>query len=207
MQKFTTLINAVKQRISFSQMMLTLSIFITAVLMTICVIKTHQQKQALKTLMLSQFSQVNYNLKNLSSQLETKPVATPEQVSVLEKRLDSIQQFLPKLNSSDEIKQLQKLIFANNKAILQKINSMQIQSEVLKKFIKQKYLSISQLPFKVTSIDIWNDRPEVTIYTDEGYHLIGLDDFYLGWTLTDVSFDPAYAVFQNSQKNQIKVRF
>jgi hypothetical protein len=67
------------------------------------------------------------------------------------------------------------------------------------------YLSPRSLPFRVSSIDIWNGTPEATIYHGYSADLMEKDEVRDGWQLIHLSFDNGKVVFQNKRHQRVRV--
>jgi hypothetical protein len=67
------------------------------------------------------------------------------------------------------------------------------------------YLSPKVLPFRVSSIDIWNGTKEATIYRGYTADLMGKGEECKGWRLVQMSFARGEVVFQNRRRQLVRV--
>ncbi len=155
-----------------------------------------------------QLNSIETHLNNLSTQINKSKTVNPVTVEALSQQLNAIQQGLTNLNQQNNFKNLQTTLENSQQAMVEKLQSLQKNLQQLKQRLSpQVYLPLSTLPFKVISIDIWNGEPEATIMIDGNATLMAKSDTYAGWTLTDISFDPACAIFLNNHHQLVKVNF
>lgn len=68
-----------------------------------------------------------------------------------------------------------------------------------------RYLPPKVLPFRVSSIDIWNGTKEATIYHGYTADLMGKGEECKGWRLVQMSFARGEVVFQNRRRQLVRV--
>lgn len=108
------------------------------------------------------------------------------------------------------INDIENLLVANNQSLTEKMTQLQV---LLQKEHKNNSLTSrlilrgSSLPFKVTSIDVWNGQAMATVTLNGYTDLMAKGDTREGWTLVDISFDPASAVFRNLRNQMVKLNF
>lgn len=120
--------------------------------------------------------------------------ATQIQIQALQADITQLHAFL--------ISPQHKNIPSNNNAPTKKQNSNE-----LKKFDTPQhiYLSAKSLPFRVSSIDIWNGTPQATIYDKNGVDLMGKNESRGGWRLVRMSFDTGKVLFQNRHHQFVRL--
>lgn len=76
---------------------------------------------------------------------------------------------------------------------------------IKKAVIPPNYLDASHLPFKVLGIDYWNGEPKVTISISGQNDLAGQGESRDGWLITAIDANAHTVIFQNTQKQLVKV--
>lgn len=196
-------------KLRFSKRLFYCCLFITLSFLMVSIafiyFKVSQPKTAInpQQLVMKRLENIQNNLQILSTEVRVLPTISPETMQTIAHQLDSLQQGLTQISTESSVRKLQDTIVAGNQTILQQIQSIQQTLTPLKqKSSSLENLPQTSLPFKVIGIDSWNDVPEATVMISHTANLMAKNDSLSGWTLIDLSLEPARAIFQN-QANQI----
>jgi DNA repair exonuclease SbcCD ATPase subunit len=146
------------------------------------------------------------------SQLTQLQVTTNEQLAKLTRQLHTLQVALIKHDEQAAEQEQRVNTFGSS---LQELSTHvnQVQSQVknlgrqMKNQAEPHYLSSSLLPFRVVGIDIWNGSSKVTVKLHDELNLMAVNDSLAGWTLINVSVEPAVAIFKSRHGQFVKVTF
>ena len=166
------------------------------------------QKNEQEQLVFQQLNRIENHLATVNQSLQNTHSSSSEQFTHLSNQLNSIQQSISQLNSDERVQQLKTVFSETNQAVIDKLQNLQQTLQQLKKqMTPRQFLSAKALPFKVTSVDIWNGEPQATITIDGSSMLLAKEDTQSGWMLTDISFEPALVIFKNTKQQFVKITF
>lgn len=155
----------------------------------------------------SQSDHIQKDLTAVTKQFQVSHSLTSQKIDAIERRFLGIEQSMKMLTTQTDITQLKILIEEKNQNIMNQLRDLQHGTKPMKRqaAVPDIYLSPKVLPFKILTVDIWNGEPQVTIMVKGKVTLMGKQDTYLGWTLKNISFNPALAVFSNAREQRVKV--
>ncbi len=98
------------------------------------------------------------------------------------------------------------VIDATHQETLQKIAGLNANLQAIKKAVTPPaYLNENALPFHVLGLDYWNGEPKLTITLNNQNDLIGQGETRNGWTIIQINPDNHNVIFQNANRQMVKV--
>jgi len=206
--KFLLTNNLLKKRIVCIAGIALIVIFVGIIIMHFTKQNFSHQRNGQEQLVFQQLNRIENRLATVNQVLQNTHSSSPEQVTHLSNQLNAIQQSISQLNSDERTQQLKTVFSEANQTIIDKLQNLQQTLQQLKKqMTPRQFLSAKALPFKVTSVDIWNGEPQATITIDGSSMLMAKEATQSGWMLTDISFEPALAIFKNNKQQFVKITF
>ncbi|MBI4356581.1 MAG: hypothetical protein HY559_01695 [Gammaproteobacteria bacterium] len=73
----------------------------------------------------------------------------------------------------------------------------------LSKLQKVGQASLSELPFKVVAVDLWDSRPFVAVSVESKTKLVGVGDTVMGWEVGDIQFQKQEVIFKKDGEQKV----
>ena len=90
--------------------------------------------------------------------------------------------------------------------LYQKVDDLQQSMQLVENQIKQgNYISSDNLPFKVESVDIWNNNAYAAVFLGNHTKLMAQNDTQMGWIFKTVDYKHQVVVLENNQKQLVKI--
>ena len=90
--------------------------------------------------------------------------------------------------------------------LYQKVDDLQQSMQLVENQIKQgNYISADNLPFKVESVDIWNNNAYAAVFLGNHTKLMAQNDTQMGWVFKTVDYKHQVVVLENNQKQLVKI--
>lgn len=154
---------------------------------------------------------------------EETPLSPEKPAEVLESKDEGVKDLVEQdyLKLQEEVKRQEERLHAletdsrlaalqNELEVLKQKDSSALKSDILKqvdrrfsviegelsKLSQARTASLSDLPFKVVAVDLWDGRPYVAVSVENKTKLVGVGDVVMGWEVRDIQFQKQQALFQ-----------
>lgn len=140
---------------------------------------------------------INQQLGRISQQAKSTQKSNPK----LEQGILQINQAIDNIRNSNnnnnathaaKVIKLEQLINQSNQRLISQI-----------KQLEQNRDSKPNAPFALTSIDIWNSKPQATIQWGAKQSIVDIGDKRLGWKISDIDFDKEQIQITNNKQQLI----
>lgn len=156
--------------------------------------------------LLQQLKQLETTLTQLSHTLQSSNHDSVASTHTILQQLQTVQSDLKTVSTHQDTHAIQQLLITENHTLSQQFATLQTQvAQIKKQVTPTAYLSISALPFVVIGVDRWNGEAQATIKIQGTADLMARNETRAGWTLMDLTFEPAQAIFKNYKNQLVKV--
>ena len=157
--------------------------------------------------LLNRLTHIEARLEVLAKKQDNGQNPTAEEMQTISNQLNQMQTEMNGLHIKNNAPQIIDAVNQSNQTLSKALTSLQGQVQSLQSQVHPiHYLPVTALPFSVIGIDIWNGVPKATVKIAGEAALMEVSDSRSGWTLVQLNFTAAEALFVNANQDFVKVR-